>query len=426
MGVFSVGGGAGVACGSSTDGQAGAGCTVTENQLFEAMCQNFGVLTCAALSVGLTLASLVQRVARSKRLRAARDGARSVLIRHADERLQLALSAGETWALQFCARAGVKTGVPADAGKPLELLSFPSNRVAQPVGQGEPRPDLAEALSRQLVVALDRSEPWAVMYCLSHLDPEGPFYAKCRRGRQHDLWAEQLMAAPMVTESAAEVGDTNGLLRAVDGAVDVPEENGEAEPRLMVDADEGLAGLVAAPPVCGEFEETLMASSAPPVTGAIASAEADSTEAAGIAPPVNARGVNLGLQLSCRFRMAASAEADATEAACLAPPVCGGQFERRLRLHAVGRFQGCAACLRADGANFDQRYRATCLENCRIDPDQRTAPPVSTRGVDLYPRPDCRPLMAASAQADATKAACRRSRPRTKSRTTSHTLLKGL
>ncbi len=217
---------------------------MTENQLFEALCQNFGVLACAAIHLGLTLASLVQRVARSKRLRAGRDGARSVMIGYANERLQSAVAAGEAWALQFQARAGVKAGVSADAGKPLESPPLPSHRVAQPVGQGEPRPDLAEALSRRLVVALDRGEPWAVMYCLSHLNPDGPFFAKCRRGRQHDLWAEQLAAAPMVTESAAKPGD-----REVVDAKKVLEGRGDAEPRLMVDAHEGLDGTGAAPPV---------------------------------------------------------------------------------------------------------------------------------------------------------------------------------
>ncbi len=250
MSVSRVGDGAGVARGVGARRHAGAGRSVTENQLFEALCQNFGVLACAALSVGLTLASLVQRVARSKRLRAGRDGARSVMIGYANERLQSAVAAGEAWALQFQARAGVKTAVPADTGKPLELLSVPSHRVAQPVAQGEPRPDLAEALSRRLVVALDRGEPWAVMYCLSHLDPEGPFFARCRRGWQHDLWAEQLAAAPQVTVSAAKPGDLEGLQMAVDAAMDLLEGRGDAEPRLMVDADEGLDGLVAAPPVC--------------------------------------------------------------------------------------------------------------------------------------------------------------------------------
>ena len=230
--------------------RSGAGRRVTENQLFDELCQNLGVLACAALSVGLTLASLVQRVARSRRLRAGLNGARSVMIGYANERLQGAVSAGEAWALQFLARAGVKAAVPADAGEPLDLPPLSSHRVARPVAQGEPRPDLAEALCRRLAVALDRGEPWAVMYCLTHLDPAGLFFAKCRRGWQHDLWAEQLAAAPMVTESAAEVGDINGLLRAVDGAVDVPKENGEAESPLMVDADAGLDGLVAAPPVC--------------------------------------------------------------------------------------------------------------------------------------------------------------------------------
>ncbi len=216
-----------------------------ENQLFEALCQNFGVLACAALSVGLTLASLVQRVALSKRLRAGRDGARSVMIGYANERLQGEVSAGEAWALQFQARAGVKAGVSADAGKPLESPPLSSHRVAQPVGQGEPRPDLAEALSRRLVVALDRGEPWAVMYCLSHLDPDGPFFAKCRRGWQHDLWAEQLAAAPMVTMSAAKPGD-----RVAVDAKEVLERRGDAEPRLMVDAHEGVDGVMSAPPVC--------------------------------------------------------------------------------------------------------------------------------------------------------------------------------
>ncbi len=335
MGVSTLGGGAGVAREVTASRRAGGRGSVTENQLFEALCQNFGVLACAALSVGLTLASLVQRVARSKRLRAGRDGARSVMIGYANERLQGAVSAGEAWALQFQARAGVKAGVSADAGKPLESPPLPSHRVAQPVGQGEPRPDLAEALSRRLVVALDRGEPWAVMYCLSHLDPDGPFFAKCRRGWQHDLWAEQLAAAPMVTESAARPGD-----REVVDAKKVLEGRGDAEPRLTVDADEGLGGAMEA-------------------------------------PPVRTRSVAFSPQPSCRLVMAASARADATKTACLAPPISDCQFQRRLRLPAGGSGVGSGE-----------------------------APPVRPRSVDFSPQPSCRLVMAVSAQADATEAAC--------------------
>ncbi len=344
---------------------------VTESQLFEAMCQNFGVLACAALSVGLTLASLVQRVARSKRLRAWRDGARSVLIRHAGERLQGAVAAGEAWALQFQARAGVKAAVAAVTGKPVEMLSFSAPRVAQPVAQGVPRLDLAEAMSRRLVVALDRGEPWAVMYCLSHLDPEGPFFAKCRRGRQHDLWAEQLAAAALVTESAAEVGDINGLLRAVavDGAVNMPEENGDAEPRLMVDADAGLDGLVAA-------------------------------------PPVGTRSVDFRPKPGCRLVMAVSAQADATKSACIAPPLCGNPFESGLRLAAGESGVGCS--------NFKIDGLMDGLDRLNIAPILKfecptpvvAAPPVGARGVAFRPRPNCRQLMAASAEAVATRTTC--------------------
>ncbi len=370
MGVSTLGGGAGVAREVTASRRAGGRGSVTENQLFEALCQNFGVLACAALSVGLTLASLVQRVARSKRLRAGRDGARSVMIGYANERLQGAVSAGEAWALQFQARAGVMTGVSADAGRPLESPPLPSHRVAQPVGQGEPRPDLAEALSRRLVVALDRGEPWAVMYCLSHLDPDGPFFAKCRRGWQHDLWAEQLAAAPMVTKSAAKPGD-----REVADAKKVLEGRGDAEPRLMVDAHEGVDGVMAAPPVrarsvdfspqpscrlvmavSAQADATEAACLAPPVCGGwfqrrLRLPAGGSGVGSGEAPPVRARSVDFSPQPSCRLVMAASAQADATEAACLAPPICGDWFERRLRLPAggsgIGRFQGSAACLRA-------------------------------------------------------------------------------
>ncbi len=304
-----VGGGAG-----EREVAARAGRSVTENQLFEALCQNFGVLACAAIHLGLTLASLVQRVARSKRLRTWRDAARSVLIGHANELLQVAVAAGEPWALQFCARAGVKTGVPADTGKPVELISFSAHRVAQPVGQGEPRPDLAEAMSRRMVVALERGEPWAVMYCLSHLDPTGPFFAKCRRGWQHDLWTEQLAAAPMVTVSAAKVGDCE-----IVDSKNVLEGSGDVEPRMMVDADEGLDGLAAAPPVCGELDQPSTTSSAPPVTGTITL-----TPTSEAAPPISPRGVALSPQPDCRDLFAASAPADATRLACTAPPVCGG------------------------------------------------------------------------------------------------------
>ncbi len=377
MGVSTLGGGV------TASRRAGGRGSVTENQLFEALCQNFGVLACAAIHLGLTLASLVQRVARSKRLRAGRDGARSVMIGYANERLQGAVSAGEAWALQFQARAGVS----ADAGKPLESPPLPSHRVAQPVAQSEPRPDLAEALSRRLVVALDRGEPWAVMYCLSHLNPDGPFFARCRRGWQHDLWAEQLAAAPMVTMSAAKPGD-----REVVDAKKVLEGRGDAEPRLTVDADEGVDGVMSAPPVrarsvafspqpscrlvmavSAQADATEAACLAPPISGGwferwLRLPAGGSGVGSGGAPPVRARSVDFSPQPSCR-QLAVSAQADATKTACLAPPVCGGWFQRRQRLPAGGSGVGSGE-----------------------------APPVRPRGLDLRPQPDFRQLMAASAQ----------------------------
>ncbi len=345
MDAFSVGYRAGVAARR----QAEADRLVTEDPLFIALCQNFGVLACAAIHLGVTLASLVQRVARSKRLRTWRDAGRDFLVQKASERLQAAVSAGEGWALQFCARAGVKTAVPADAGKPVALVPVVSHRVAQPVAQGEPRPDLAEELNRRLVVALERGEPWAVMYCLSHLDPEGPYFAKCRRGWQHDLWAEQLAAAPTVTESAAEVGDNNGQMRPVEGAVVVPEENGD-EPRMLVDADEGAGG---APPVCGELEHTSMASLAPPVTRTTSET---------------------------------------------APPVCARQSERRSRPLAGEAGVGCSD-FKIGGPvdGLDRLNIARILKVERSTP-VAAAPPLSARGLGFSPH--------ASAQAEATRSAC--------------------
>ena len=380
MGVSALGDGVGVANGGSATRRAGAGPAGTEDQLFDALCQNFGVLACAALSVGLTLASLVQRVARSKRLRAGRDGARSVLVQKASERLQWAVSAGEAWALQFCARAGVQTGVPADAGKSLALLPSASHRVAQPVRQDEPRPDLAEALSRRLVVALDCDEPWAVMYCLTHLHPEGPFFAKCRRGQQHDLWAEQLAAAPMVTESAAKPSD-----REVVDAKDVLERRGDAEPQLMVDANEGLDGFGEAPPVCEQIEQTSMASSA---------------------PPLSVRVADFSPQPGCQLVMAASAQADATKATCLAPPVCAGPFQRRFRLPSCG--SGVGRSNFKIGAMFSRSRPSVCSPILKFEHPTPTvaAPPVCVRSADFSPQPGCQLVMAASAQADATKSTC--------------------
>ncbi len=96
----------------------------------------------------------------------------------------------------------------------------------------------------------------------------------------------------------------------------------------------------------------------------------------GEAPPVRTRSVDFSPQPSCR-QLAVSAQADATEAACLAPPISGGWFERRLRLPAGGSGVGSGE-----------------------------APPVSPRSVAFSPQPSCRLVMAASAQADATEAAC--------------------
>ncbi len=131
-------------------------------------------------------------------------------------------------------------------------------------------------MTLRLVHAVHDGEPWVVMYCLSHLDLERP-YAKCRRGRLHDLCAEQIAAAPTVTgrivelegvDEFDEAGEPSHeeLRSALAAAMGARMGKSSSEALSAEDRDDGSARGVTVSTICEGVEQITVVCAAPTET----------------------------------------------------------------------------------------------------------------------------------------------------------------
>ncbi len=167
-------------------------CKVTDAQIYAAIVSNMGVVTYAAVALGILRPTLYRRIERAPQLKACLGAARAVMVRIAWEQLDKALDASARWAVIFV--------FSRMHGVPITPRSWPSESYSAETSgapaRRKPRtplvaqPDAADASTLRLVLALENGEPWAIKYCLSHLDPNGPCGVNQVRGRNDDSAAE--------------------------------------------------------------------------------------------------------------------------------------------------------------------------------------------------------------------------------------------
>ena len=219
-----------------------ADCKVSDTELRESIVAHFGILTYVALAVGLSRPVLYRRVGRVPGLQAAVDGARRVLVQRATFQLREALRAGAEWAVHFfmCREEGVwvpmksrvkKPAAPAETSSDEDSIEPPQGKLEEqeepqipspdglrraatdfagsekpqgpeePKGQevdqqvvrevAEPQPEVANKVMLRLIRAVESGKPWAVKYCLNHLEPRGRYARKAGGGKAEDAVAEE-------------------------------------------------------------------------------------------------------------------------------------------------------------------------------------------------------------------------------------------
>ncbi len=162
-----------------------ADCKVTDEGLYHAIVAHLGVLSYVALAVGINRSALYKRIERAPALQAARDGARRMLLSRATYHLRKALHAGIDWAVHYVMCREDQLWTPFN--EPQPPTEAQANRAPREpkleAEEVEEQPERAGKSLRRLIRAVERGEPWAVKYCLNHLDPRGR-YAKKSRGRK--------------------------------------------------------------------------------------------------------------------------------------------------------------------------------------------------------------------------------------------------
>ncbi len=184
-----------------------ADCKVTDEGLYHAIVAHLGVLSYVAIAVGINRSALYKRIDRAPALQAARDGARRVLVAVATFHLRMALSAGVDWAVHyFMCREDQLWSSFKEPQPPTEAQTnrAPREPKLDEAEEVEEQPERAGKSLRRLIRAVERGEPWAVKYCLNHLDPRGR-YAKKYRGRKAEatVGTTPPEAPPVVIDEAA-------------------------------------------------------------------------------------------------------------------------------------------------------------------------------------------------------------------------------
>ncbi len=187
-----------------------ADCKVTDEGLYHAIVAHLGVLSYVAIAVGINRSALYKRIERAPALQAARDGARRMLLSRATYHLRKALHAGIDWAVHYVMCREDQLWTPFN--EPQPPTEAQANRAPREPKleeeEVEEQPERAGKSLRRLIRAVERGEPWAVKYCLNHLDPRGR-YAKKSRDRKAEATVGQVRpeAPPVVIidEVAAEL-----------------------------------------------------------------------------------------------------------------------------------------------------------------------------------------------------------------------------
>lgn len=217
-----------------------AHCKVEHETLYNTIVAHFGVITYVAMALGISRQAVYKRIDGEPELQAAVDGARKVLVGVATTHLRQALKAGAEWAVHFfmCREEGV--WVPMK--KRPKLVAAPAGaesdepRVDQRDRQEElsereeiePQPEQANRVLLRLIRAVDRGEPWAVRFCLNHLEPRGK-NARKPRDTKGDTTSGKSQASKsgvsvaQLSERASEwaAGNYDGLLGRVKAAIEV-------------------------------------------------------------------------------------------------------------------------------------------------------------------------------------------------------------
>ncbi len=160
-------------------------CTVSDLQIHVAIVSHMGVLTSVALALGIHRPTLYRRIERAPQLQACLNAARAVMVSIAWEQLEKAIEAQTRWATMFVLSR--QEGVPMSCSTPRKTLSVgapeaPAMRTK--ATEPEAQPDVADASTPRRVLAVERGEPWAIKYCLSHLEPDGECGINRIRGRK--------------------------------------------------------------------------------------------------------------------------------------------------------------------------------------------------------------------------------------------------
>ena len=164
-------------------------CKVSDVQIYAAIVSNMGVVTYAAVALGILRPTLYRRIERAPRLKACLDAARAVMVRIAWQQLDVALDANAPWAIMFVVGRDNGFPMPRSGSGGSHSTEAPAKR--QRATELVPQPEVAEASTLRLVRALENGEPWAIKYCLSHLDPNGACGINRLRGR-NDCSADEL------------------------------------------------------------------------------------------------------------------------------------------------------------------------------------------------------------------------------------------
>ncbi len=184
-----------------------ADCKVTDEGLYHAIVAHLGVLSYVAIAVGINRSALYKRIERAPALQAARDGARRMLLSRATYHLRKALHAGIDWAVHYVMCREDQLWSPFNEPQPpteAQANRAPREPKLEEEEEVEEQPERAGKSLRRLIRAVERGEPWAVKYCLNHLDPRGR-YAKKSCGRKAEATVGQVppQAPPVVIDEVA-------------------------------------------------------------------------------------------------------------------------------------------------------------------------------------------------------------------------------
>ncbi len=256
-------------------------CKFTDLQNYIEIITHMGILTYVALSLGIRRPALYRRIDRAPQLQAAREAARAVVVKVAWDQLGKAIDAKAPWALMF--GMDCLLGQSASSSVPRESRSGESCTQSKTQQELVPQPEKADASTLRLIRAVERGEPWAIKYCLKHLDPDG----HCGINRAHrdvendcdfdaegsepqTVVAQKLPGYDQATEHAQDrFGDLIGTMKApaappVMRSVPVAKSTAEAAVQTVVQPASPAPPVTK--PVAASQTVVESALSAPPIT----------------------------------------------------------------------------------------------------------------------------------------------------------------